>query len=822
MQLSNATLIPCTFTRAAFPLGGIGTGNVSLGARGEFRDWEIRGRAAKGTVNPYSFFAISAEPEDGQRVTRILESRHAGPRDWPTGGDWSLLAGLPRLRSSTMRGEYPFVEIDFDDDTLPVDVTLSAFTPLIPLDSADSGIPGAILRYRVTNRAPTRTSVTVAGSLSHVAGASLVELDGRYDARQTVSWREGDGIRGLDFGVEYDASDVRYGTMSLATTDTSVVAMPEWPKNGSTRFWETFRTDGRLSPATPDPLDDVVPTWLVAAGYDSWPEEFLPKRRTGSLGILHDLDPGESRDFEFVLSWSFPNRVRGWEDEVGIFVRDEAAPDPGAIRNFYATRWHDSWAAAAYLLTELPRLELATTAFHDALYSSDLDPAVLDAVSATIVAVRSTTCFRYEDGNFFAWEGNYDHRGSCSGTCTHVWSYAQTVAWLFPDLERSARRMEYLVETESNGRQHFRAHQYFGGKPFAWPAAVDGQLGTLVRLHREWRFSGDDDFLRELWPVAKLTLDYAMREWDQDDDGVLDALMHNTYDIEFDGSEPLSNILLLAALRAASRMAAAVGDAESSTRYLEAFARSAPRIDEMLYNGEYYEQHVHDVNARPNQYGTGVLADQLLGQFQAHLNGFGFLLPKEHVKTAINSVYVHNFRPDLTRHESLARAYAVDDEGGLLLATWPRGGRPHRAFVYSDEVWSGIEYLVATELVYNGLIDAALEIVRTVRARHSGQHRSPWDEIEAGHHYARSMSAWGLVLAFSGAQYDAPARTLSFEPVVDGRYFFSTGSGWGTAEVRGAAVTIRLDFGVLSIDSLRVRGNDLGPVSLSAGANFDA
>lgn len=814
---------PATFTRAAFPLGGIGTGTVSIGARGEFRDWEIRNRADKDTVNPFSFFAISAQPEGADRVTRVLESRHTDRRDWSGGGNWTLLAGLPRLRSSTLRGAYPLVEIAFDDDVLPVDVVLTAFTPLIPLDSSDSGIPAAVLRYRVTNRAQVPTSVTVVGSLSHLAGVSFAQdPDGTYDARQTVQWREATGLRGLDFGVDYDPSDLRYGTMSLVTADESVVAMPDWLGGGSRHFWRSLRTDGRLVPASPAPSEMVVPDWYEDAGYEVSPEAWLPKRRTGSLGIVHDLAPGESRDFEFVLSWSFPNRVKGWDEETGLFSRDETAREPGHTRNFYATRWPDAWSAAAYLLTDLERLEAATRAFHDSLHSSALDPAVLDAASAMIATLRSTTCFRYEDGNFFAWEGSTDHGGSCSGTCTHVWSYAQTVAWLFPDLERSARRMEYLVETADDGRQHFRAHQYFGGKPFGWPPAVDGQLGTVVRLHREWRFSGDNGFLRELWPAAKRTLDYAIREWDTDGDGALDAFMHNTYDIEFDGVEPLSNVLLLAALRAASRMADAVGDPEAAARYSDAFVRSSARIDELLFNGEYYQQRVDDVNARPNQYGTGVLADQLLGQFQAHLNGLGYLLPAEHVRSAIHAVFVHNFRADLSSHESLERAYAVDDEGGLLLTTWPRGGRPEHPFTYSDEVWTGIEYQVATELAYAGFPEEALTVVRAARARHTGQYRSPWNEIEAGNHYARSLASWGLVLAFSGAQYDAPAKTLSFDPVADGRYFFSTGTGWGSVAITGTTVDLRLDHGTLELASLRIRGRDVGPVSLSAGADFRA
>jgi uncharacterized protein (DUF608 family) len=298
--------------------------------------------------------------------------------------------------------------------------------------------------------------------------------------------------------------------------------------------------------------------------------------------------------------------------------------------------------------------------------------------------------------------------------------------------------------------------------------------------------------------------------------------MHNTYDIEFDGIEPLSNVLLLAALRAATRMAAGMDDAEAEARYAAAFATASARVDELLYNGEYYIQHVNDVNALPHQYGVGVLSDQLLGQLQAHVNGLGVLLPEDHLRSAISAVFRYNFRPDLSQHESVERSYALDDEGGLLLASWPRGGRPDAPFSYADEVWTGIEYQVAAQLIYSGYLEEALTVVRAARARHTGQYRSPWDDIEAGHHYARSMSAWALLLALSGVQYDAPARTLSFDPVADGTYFFTTNTGWGRATITGTQIQLALDYGTLDLDHLVLRGHDHGPRSLRSGTHRDS
>ena len=608
--------IPYTASRAAFPLGGIGTGNVSLGARGELRDWELENHPDKGRTNPHSFFAIHAAPQDGPPLTKVLEAPETGRHDWDAGYGFDRLAGLPRLQGATLHGEYPVVDIDFTDDTLPVTVALRAFTPLVPLDVDDSGIPAAVLRYRVTNPGPVPVRVTIVGSMSHTAGRG----DGPWGMRatQSVTWRDDGSVRGLDFGIDLPQDDPGYGTLSLTTTDTSTTAKPQWVTgfwpDGARLFWSDLADDGLLAPEPRLTLEDR-PRGLFAesatAGPMSEEEVFerLPRLRTGSLGIVHELAPGQEHDFEFVLAWSFPNRRRGW---LGHIIRDDPR-QAEVIRNHYATLWPDAWAAAQHLHAELPRLEAATLAYVESLYGGSLDPVIADAVGANVAALRSTTCLVLESPDptlgpgpvFAAWEGSFDHAGSCEGTCTHVWSYAQTCAWLFPSLERSARRVELLLETDDAGAQKFRSNRVFGGPAWFMGPAVDGQLGTLLRLHREWRFSGDDDFLMELWPAAARSLDYAVREWDRDDDGLLDGELHNTYDIEFHGIEPLANGLFVAALRAGAAMAAHLGDPGSAQRWTSHADRASATMDDLLWNGEYYRQVIDDVDAHRYQYGDG-------------------------------------------------------------------------------------------------------------------------------------------------------------------------------------------------------------------------
>jgi non-lysosomal glucosylceramidase len=253
--------------------------------------------------------------------------------------------------------------------------------------------------------------------------------------------------------------------------------------------------------------------------------------------------------------------------------------------------------------------------------------------------------------------------------------------------------------------------------------------------------------------------------------------------------------MLYAALHAAAELASHLGDEASAARYREAAITGAARMDELLFNGEFYVQQLPAGDTHRYQFGDGCLADQLFGQTLAHLTGLGHLFPADHVRSAIAAVHRHNLRRDVGDHDNVQRSYAVAGDGGLLLCSWPNGGRPELPFVYSDEVWTGVEYQVATHLVYEGFVDEALEVVRTVRARHDGVRRNPWNEAECGNHYARSLAAWGLVVALSGAHANAARSELRFAPAVDGDVatVFSTGSAWGRVRLsRGTAELVVL------------------------------
>ncbi|MCU0512996.1 MAG: non-lysosomal glucosylceramidase [Anaerolineae bacterium] len=755
-----------TASAVAFPLGGVGTGTVSLGARGDLRDWEIFNRPAKGTRLPNTYFALRLRPADGPPVARILEAALQPPYNLSHGFDPQTAAGLPRFPHSRFTGEYPLARIDFVDDALPVQVHLEAFNPLVPLDPEESGLPAAFFTCHITNTGPVPLEVTLVGSLFNPVGSPEFDPTGKQRTEQrgrTVNLVQHAGeVSGVLLTNPEIATDaLEFGTLTLATDFPRTTIKPAWLRSGwwdfLRDFWHDLLDDGRLTDfgyTTPGTYPD-----------------------TASVGAFTTLAPQETAVIRFVIAWHFPNRINSWDQHAGP-----------RTRNHYARRFADAWDVATYALRERPRLEAITRQFHAALFDSTLPAAVIEALSANIVPVRSNTCFWLEDGRFMAWEGCFDAAGCCHGTCTHVWSYVYTVALLFPSLEREMRRIELNVETDPDGYMPFRSLRTFdptaiwlinGGQH----AAVDGQMGTILRVYREWLLSGDTAWLRHLWENVKRALHYATLQWDAAGDGLLDGRQHNTYDIDFYGPNPLSSIYYLAALRATAALARVLDDVDLATRCEERARLGGQRVAARLWQGDYYIQDCADLNAHPYQHGTGCLADQLLGQLHAHLLGLGDLLPPEQIRLALNAIYRHNFRQDFTTHVNTQRTFVLGDEAGLILCTWPHGGEPAFPFPYSDEVWTGVEYQVAAHLIAVGSVAEGLNLVAAVRARHDGHRRNPWNEVECGHHYARSMSSGALLWALTGMQIDPLRRELRFSPVRVGgaNYvsFWSSGQAWG-------------------------------------------
>jgi len=782
----------------AFPIGGIGAGCVSLGGRGQLRDWEIFNRPGKGVDLPFSFFAIWVKPTEGQAVARILERKLLPPYQGGFGKPQSQLSGVARLDEAIFQGEYPFAWIQFKDEKIPLQIILEAWNPFIPLNTDDSSLPVAIFRWILTNPTNEPVAVSIAGCLFNPIGTDGEKIENHLFGQNVNEYIAQPELKGLKYSSKQPGlSEIHQGTMAFTTTWPDVDVQTRWYAGGwwdnAHIFWNDFATDGRVSPCSE-----------TATSPDN-------SSLIGDLVLYTTIQPGQSITLPFYLSWHFPLRENYWNSQPAVKGK--------IMRNYVAQPFTDAWEAALYTVRNLKRLEKETRDWHQTFFGSTLPACVLDAASSQASTIRTNTCLRLADGSFFAFEGQGDHHGCCWMNCTHVWNYEQTLAHLFPDLERSMRETDFLHNIRPDNSMAFRTLIPLCETLWDFKPAADGQMGCVMKAYREWKLSGDTEWLRKIWPGVQTALEYAWTAkpgWDPNQDGVMEGEQHNTYDIEFYGPNTMMGSLYLGALKTAAEMANALGETVKAELYLKLFESGRQKYDQMLWNGEYYQQKVavlpeieipdhlkmpanitcackqapggkavaltSDSEWPKYQYGEGCLSDQLLGQWFAHVVGLGYLLEPEHVKQAVHSIFKNNWRQPIGEFSNVQRVYALNDEAGLLLCSWPQGKRPLLPFVYSDEVWTGIEYQVAAHLIYEGWIEEGLKVVEAVRERYNGLSRNPWNEVECGHHYARALASWSLILALSGYQYDGVAKRLAFSPKWNPenfQCFWSTGCAWG-------------------------------------------
>ena len=795
----------------SFPLGGIGTGSVGLAGNGALIDWEIFNRPNKGSKNGYSCFAIKATFSDGKSVIKVLQGDHikdfSGQYEKATkhngfgyGPATNTFAGFPRFRNVKFDGKFPIATLTFTDNDFPAAVELQAFNPFIPLDADASSIPAAFFQIKVKSFCDNVKYTVVFSVANPFSVSENCKL--HHNQYTAVQMRYADK----------PACDKDYGDLTIAVNEPDGFYQEYWYRgrwqDGITTFWNNLAEDK-----------------LINRHYET-----VGKQDTCSVGASKVISSKQGQSFRFVLSWNVPNNYNYWKPYM-----DEAGDDI-TWKNYYATLFADSSESCFYCLEHWNDLYRKTNRFCKSLHSATLDKAVLDAVSSTLSVLKSPTVLRLEDGTFYGWEGTSEIAGSCQGTCTHVWSYAYALCFLFPELERSLRDTEFQYDTDENGRMYFRTALPLGRGYVVQPPCVDGQMSTIIKIYRDWKITGNSRWLKKNWENIKKVLEYAWSEknsweWDRNKDGVLEGSQHHTLDMELFGPSAWLQGIYLAALKAAAEIAGFLGDRDKKEEYTEIFESGYRWTKENLFNGKYfyhkvdlsdktYTEHFNcpaywndETDQLKYQIGEGCEIDQMLGQWHANINGLGDIFDKSQRKTALKNMMRNNFKHSMRDLANMWRVFALNDEGGTVICDYPEGcTKPAIPISYCEECMTGFEYAFAGLLISEGFIEDGLKVVRAVRDRYDGEKRNPWNEIECGSNYARPMSSFALLPIFSGFQFDAPHKHIGFAPIIDGSFkcMWNLGSGWGDFIKNKNHYKIIVADGVLELSNITL-GN-LGTV----------
>lgn len=827
----NSTYTGEYLSRLAFPMGGLGAGMICLEGTGAISHVSVR-NTPDIFNEPFLMAAIAVKGfENG---TKILE----GPvPKWKVfgnpgtgGGSGDNSYGFPRFSKATFNARFPFGEIKLEDSDIPMAVSITGWSPFIPTDTDNSSLPVGSLEYTFKN---TSDKTLEAAFSYHAQNFMKIELPSTWGG----TYEEGSSIAGIKNGFllqQKCTPDKPYykGDFAIFTDDNNTVTDLCWFRGG----W----------------FDARSMVWKDIQNF-SFAEDTTTLDSPGaSIYVPFKLKPGEEKTIKVMMAWYCPHsELRVALPPVnGLVKKSSTVCEPGSsccpdlsgtyYEPWYAGRFKDIKDLVRYWSMNYDELRTKSDLFTQTFYESDLPAEVIEAVAANLTILKSPTVLRQKDGKLWGWEGCFDKGGCCHGSCTHVWNYAQSISHLFPDMERTLRETEFMANQNDEGHQTFRATLPIKNPDHSFYAAADGQLGGIMKVYREWRISGDTPWMKSIFPKVKQSLDYCIHTWDPKHKGIVEEPHHNTYDIEFWGPEGMCTSFYLGALTSIIQMGETLGEDVSS--YKELLTKGKTYMETELYDGEYFIQQIKWLGLEADnpvksaskginnqgyspealkilekegpkyQYGSGCLSDGVLGCWIAKMSGLPDFIDQEKVKSHLQSVYNYNFKTDLTDHINPQRpSFALGTDGGLLLCTWPKGSELSLPFVYSNEVWTGIEYQVASHLMLMGEVEKGLDIVREVRKRYDGRIRNPFNEYECGHWYARAMSSYGLIQGLTGIRFDAVDGKLYIDSKIGDNFksFISTDTGWGLAGLKDGKPFIDVKYGKINPSMAVVSGKEV-------------
>ncbi len=786
------------------PIGGLFTGTVYIGGDGKLWLWDIFNEKKEGIVSKtYENWQGKkrVRPRDGANFVFPVTPEYPfeqgfGIKIKQERKEWQKSLDFKGFDDIAFKGQYPIAEISYRDEELPVEIDLKSFSPFVPLDVKSSSYPATIMRYKVKNTSNKKVSVELSGWLEN---AVLNNTENNSEVKLHNSIQKTAGNTLLNCKASTNSKTLKnqrdFGNMSLSlmNTNTHSHASAEVKIDQSILFPENKTKEANATHG----------------------EQLI-----GAISQSFSLEPNETKDITFIISWYFPNiKLPQNQKSVG--------ENKG---RFYKNRFQNASEVGLEIAKNCTELSEKTALWRTTFYeASTLPHWFLNRTFINTSILATETCFLLEDGRFWAWEGI----GCCPGTCTHVWHYAQAIGRLFPELEKNLReKTDFAVMDKESGGIDFRGS-------LAKKFAADGQAGIVLRAYRDYLISPDNAFLERNWDNIKIALEYLIN-LDKEDgqaNGTIYGEQHNTLDAKWYGNIPVITSLYLAALAAAEEMAGVMNDTLAKAEYAKILESGSKNI-EKLFNGEYFIQ-IEDPNHKDAiGTGTGCYIDQVFGQSWAYQVGLGELYNKEMINSSLDSLWKYNFVTNVgPLRENLppkinGRPYALAGDAGLVMCTWPLGGKRedwerHRQFGYFNECMTGFEHQVGSHMIWEDKLDYGFSILKAIHNRYSPAKRNPYNEIECSDHYSRAMASYGAFIAVCGFTYNGPKGQLGFAPKLTPDNFsaaFTGAEGWGTLQQKQSenlqSNTLKIVYGKVNIQEVSFSlSEDKSPKNFEVAVN---
>lgn len=532
----------------ALPLGGIGTGTVSLAGNGELREWRLNGMPltgseASGDPENAPFFMIYARSGGSGAVVKALAGPACAEGNQNSDGNTEMLHGLPRFTNASFDAAFPFGQVHLSDNEMPVDVTIRAFNPMVPGEPDMCGVPVAALYFEVRNKTINDVIVSLCGTMRNFLGGDEGE-----EAMHSVGDRkpEGSDQPRNDYTFYRDVQGISMTSGNVEIIDPARRTMALSTMGEDTISWRTGTVSSDLTGAIKEIRDD-----FSSDGELTEPQISPEGQPFASLAVKDTIRPGQSRYFSFIITWHFP-------------VREERAGHGNDV-NFYTEYFPNAWDVAKKMFLYMPLFEERSIRFVQTLMETNLPQPVLEAALFNLSALWAPQLFRTDDGKLRSQYGYFNGDDSCQGYCTTGWNNEQAMPFLFGSLARSMREVEFDIADDSvTGDSHSGSEEPGQAAVAVSAADLEVQMGAVMKFYRDWQLSGDSLFLTEHWGRIKSVMSnvWSAGGPDHDRDGVIDGAVNESSDAGRFQADLQTQIWYLGALRAANEMSKALNDSD--------------------------------------------------------------------------------------------------------------------------------------------------------------------------------------------------------------------------------------------------------------------
>lgn len=764
-------------------LGGIGSGTVELLPDGEFHYWQIANvdRITKvsgpkkvddgeNSTGALSFY-VRSEDANGDVIVRKL-----GMKTDADDFTYRMFGWNKPVERIDFDGKFPVCDIDYIDSVLPCKVSMKAVAPFVPHNSDIAATPGFYLDFTLENPTENEIDVSLLGTLApSFADKESGRINSVSENDNTVcvfsapeKETNSPSCGNFAFSIKGDA-EKSYITADFTSYIKEYIAYSKDFGVTQESVLFAFRENGKLPNSTNGSKPSVIPENIeelsddvinsLCDEYEKYPfaislierirhimpsfpankeekKEFLKLllrqlgRITGEFGSSAlcgkvKLAAGEKKNIRFVFTWYFPNHFTEEGKKLG---------------HYYENLFSDALEANRFLTANDDIFDRAT-ALSDLLFNTSLPSVYPDSWSAHLATIIKSSWY-LKDGKFGLWEG----LGYCGFHTTDITYHASFgLLALFPDLQKKQMRMGARFQREDGRVHHFFTpdleHVDDGFD------RVDMNMQFVLMVLRDYLFTGDKEYLSDLWDNVKRAMD-SIETLDTNGDGLPDYdTKRNTYDAwNFSGTPTYISVLWLAALKAAVMIAEIMNDKNRCEQWNLILEKGKKSLDEKLWNGEYYNLWCNET-----QTDESLMTDQLDGEWFLRMMGIDGNIPDERVRSVMKFIFGKNF----------------DKEAGLKNANC-LADRKTSIHTYkncqAEAMWTGIGYAFAAMALSVGLRDIADTQVTSI---HENQMRfgAFWDHWECGHHYTRPMSSWTTLNAALGLYVNSEEKTIRLNPI---------------------------------------------------------